>query len=169
MSDITYSSFPQQYRVDEGSWKNITTSGISFWPGGTADFKLALPGQYAVKSCNFTINLEFAEDDVWVCQLYRDAAATVLLQEKTYTPSGSGPHTFSFTGINADTDTLVFRIRLSQYALLNYRTVKVQSEATAVFSAPALTVNVQPSVLYTGDSLTLDFVNRLNQALTVSF
>ena len=169
MSDITYSSLPQQYRVDEGSWKDIITSGIACWPGGTVDFKLALPGQYAVKSCNFTINLEFAEDDVWVCQLYRDAAATVLLQEKTYTPSGSGPHTFSFTGINADTGTLVFRICLSQYTLVNYRTVKVQSEATAVFSAPALTVNIQPSVLYTGDSLTLDFVNRLNQALTVSF
>lgn len=169
MSDITYSRLPQQYRVNEGSWQALTTSGVTFWPGGTADFKLTLPGQYAVKSCNFTINLEFKESDVWVCQLYRDAAATVLLQEKTYTPSGSGPHTFSYTGINADTDTLVFRIRLSQYALLNYRTVKVQSEATAVFSAPALTVNVQPSVLYAGDSLTLDFVNRLKQALTVSF
>ena len=130
-----------------------------------------------VSACAVEVTLQngtgtyYADSTTYRCTLFKGDSPFYeadMLGVLEYTVNGSDPvtHRFSFSGLSATTDALCYRIE----CITDRSSGSISSvSASVTYSYPALGVNVSPSELDVGDTLTVSFQNRLRQTLTVRY
>lgn len=152
---------------------------------GSAAYRVDFPGAQALYS---SVNLELQLKNVQTshvrpsispatvrCTLYNgDAVGSIaeILGTLTFdvdgTPGTMDPvtHRFSFPGLSATSDCVTVLLEV-----ISDRGDVAFTEPifTVNYTAPSLSFTLAPSSVYVGDNVTLDFTNRLGQAVALEF
>ena len=132
-------------------------------------------GESSFSSAAITINARIGRDSAFLrCRVYSadpvNNGLETAITSQTVEITDSGEQEFSFRSLNASGSALYFVFDVPQ----GQAGVNVECTSSTITYTPPpappepdLAVNVTPSTLYTGNNVTLGFINRLGKTLTV--